>query len=271
MQGRGSGWPLGQEPRLSGRRRRVCWGHDVGRASCGHTLLAPDASDRGADLQGEGGSRLAACRGGPRQGCVPWGDVGGASACLELGPAPGLGRDQGADRLGVCPPTRDARPGRLARAPRRARDPTPRRGRAGRFFLHESCPREPALAHLCLGKRAAVGHRAMLRRRQNGARDGPRCRAERPRLAPPSADDDVGALLSVAPEATLGEKTRRLFPYRRSGRSWRSSYPYGRIPLQRSWSSSRGCSSVITRPIERIEHGGTRTERAMDRCLLGGK
>jgi hypothetical protein len=121
----------------------------------------------------KGGSALEAGGGCPRQRPVHCGGLGGASACLSLVSAAGLGRDQGADRVRVCPPTRDALQGRLAGVYRLARDQTHHGGGANLFLLHQQCPREHVLTHLCLVKWSALGDRAMLRRRENGTWDGP--------------------------------------------------------------------------------------------------
>ena len=58
-------------------------------------------------------------------------------------------------------------------------------------------------------KWSALGRGTMLRRRQNGVGDGPLRSAEISGLAPPYADDDVGAFFSVVPEAALGKKSPR--------------------------------------------------------------
>ena len=89
-----------------------------------------------------------------------------------------------------------------------------------------------------------------------------------PGLAPPYADDDAGAFLSVAPEAPLGEKKPRRSPCRRCGRCWKSSYPCGRIRLKACWRSSRGCSSAITKRIERIGRDDKRTDEAWERDIF---
>src|SRR5215468_9270855 len=107
----------------------------------------------------------------------------------------------------------------------------------------------------------------MLRRSENGVGDGPLRSAEISRVAPPYADDDVGACLFVAPEAPLGEKKPRPSRCRSCGRSERSSYPYGDRRVKKCWRSSRGCNSAITRHIERIGPGIKRTDEARDGSL----
>jgi hypothetical protein len=181
----GGGLPLGPEPRRAGRRGRVCRGHAMRGDACGHPLLAPGASERGAGLQREGGRALAAGGGGSRHRPVLRGGRGGASACLPVVSAAGLGRDPGAERGRVGPPTRDALPGRRAGASRRARAHTLPGGGAPRCFLPQSCPREHVLTPLGLVQWSAWGDGAMRRRRETGTRDGPRCSAPISRLVPP--------------------------------------------------------------------------------------
>ena len=60
-----------------------------------------------------------------------------AAAGLPLVSAPRLGRDQGADRVCICSPTRDASQGRRAGAHRLARDQTYRGSGADLVLLHQ--------------------------------------------------------------------------------------------------------------------------------------
>ena len=73
----------------------------------------------------------------PRHRPVLRGGLGGASACLPLVSAAGLRRDQGADCVRVCPPTRDALQGRLAGVYRLACDQAHHGDGAHLFLLHQ--------------------------------------------------------------------------------------------------------------------------------------
>jgi putative transposase len=59
----------------------------------------------------------------------------------------------------------------------------------------------------------------------------------------------LGVFAKLATTYAVGGKKPQRSRWLSCGRSWKWSYPYGRLPLKKSWRWLRGCRSAITGPI----------------------
>src|SRR5439155_21632855 len=101
-------WPLWQESGLSRRCGYVCGRDRAGSDPVRDVRLATASADHREGLPVEGGSALKTRGGGPEQPTDHGGDGGGAPARVPLVSPQGVRRDQGADRVCVCPSTGNA-------------------------------------------------------------------------------------------------------------------------------------------------------------------